>query len=91
MSTGGFATVLRRGHEQAGVVFIALRDRDGTSRVFAEVRDLDGVLDWEVRHTGLTDSGVSEWLHREVGFDPDLWVVEIEGMTPDVILAQKRN
>ena len=71
---GLFATVLRRGDPDGGVLFVCVR-RGGDLRLYAE--DGDG---FAARGDGfLPQAEVDALIAREAEFDRDLWVVEIEG------------
>lgn len=81
---GGFAAVEHKGAESSGAVFIRQRFRDGLETLytpapqsFFEEGDSDGRL-FERRLQRATPDAVAELLARELKFDPDLWVVELE-------------
>jgi hypothetical protein len=76
---GAHAYVLRKGSEEAGAVVLKLLRRDGSSQVLSQARNGEGELVW-VRPLGETvDEGTARsWFDRQVRFDPDLWIVEIE-------------
>lgn len=81
---GGFAAVERRGAGEAGAVLIALRDRHGETRLFApapqtsydEARPEERLFA-EILRTG-DGQEIAQRIERELRFDPDLWVVELE-------------
>jgi hypothetical protein len=71
--------VLRRGDPDAGSVLAVLRGRNGLL-VLSQTRTPDGELVWQ-RATGpvpVDDSAVDAYVARQVGFDPDLWVLEFD-------------
>jgi len=84
---GAFAAVRRRGAEEAGAVFIIVNRLDGTATlygpapqsVFDDAQPADRfftvVLGGQAPVPG-TD--VEARLAREIHFDPDIWIVEIE-------------
>ena len=65
---------------------------DGTAAVFARTQSLDGDLAWR-RATGegwIPEEEAEARLTREVDFDPDVWIVEVEdpeGRNPFVMLS----
>jgi len=84
---GVFAAVRRRGAEEAGTIFIKINRLDGTGilygpapqAVFDDARPAERVFSIVVgREAPASDSKIEERLVREIRFDPDLWVVEIE-------------
>ncbi len=81
---GGFATVERRGATEAGAVMIRRRDRLGEVALYApapqtsyEETGPSERLFAEVLRTADEEAAAGR-IAREVRFDPDLWVVELE-------------
>jgi hypothetical protein len=82
---GIFAAVRRRGAEEAGAVFVKLALLDGTATLFSpapqtsydEARPSDRAF---VASTAqpMEEQAVEARLKREVDFDPDAWIVEVE-------------
>lgn len=83
-SAGGFAAIERRGAAEAGAVMIVRRDRMGEVRLYApasqtsydEARPQERLFT-EVLRT-LDGEEAARRIGRELGFDPDLWVIELE-------------
>lgn len=76
---GASAFVVRSGAEEAGAVIIKVAKLDGTVLVLNQVRDAKGALAWAQALGGWTDEArASQWCTKQVAFDPDLWIVEIE-------------
>ncbi|GBR51380.1 hypothetical protein AA106555_0525 [Neokomagataea thailandica NBRC 106555] len=79
---GSSAMVLNKGDEDAGAVLIVLED---TARNQVILRE-DGSA-W-VRTNLLNDETINEYLMRQMRYDPDLWVIEIN--VPDCsVLIEK--
>jgi hypothetical protein len=75
--------VLRKGDPDAGGILVVLHGRQGMT-VLSQVRTADGESAW-MRATGadpIDQAAVDAYVARQLGFDPDLWVVEFE--TPDL-------
>lgn len=81
--SGGYGAVLRRGAAEAGAVFITTRDRLGEVRLFgpAEQTAYDEARPDERmfrQRKGTTEEAAQQLLDRELRFDPDIWIIEIE-------------
>lgn len=85
---GGFATVLRRGSDEAGAIFICVPGERGEGSalygqapqsVFAdhEALTIGGRL-FELLGEGLAPEELDARFQREARLDPDFWVVELE-------------
>lgn len=86
---GGMAAIERHGADDAGAIFIRIRHRDGTESLAAPAPQTEfdesrpGARLFEMRKSRVRESDVTEALVREVRFDPDIWVVEIETDRPE--------
>jgi hypothetical protein len=82
---GVFGAVRKRGADEAGAVFVKLALMDGNAMLFTpapmsfyeEARPEDRVFAASPP-TPVAEQVVEERLAREVKFDPDAWIVEIE-------------
>lgn len=81
---GGFAAVRRKGAREAGAIFVIRRNRLGELELYApapqtsydEARPSERQF---VRAAVTVDEEeVDKRLEREMRFDPDFWVVEVE-------------
>ena len=92
-SAGGFAAIEHKGAEEAGAVFIRQRFRDGTETLFApapqQVFEEDEVIErrFEKRLDRVEPQAVDELITRELNFDRDLWVLELEVEAIDGLFA----
>ena len=60
-------------------IILKIAKLDGTVLVLNQVRDAKGELAWAQPLAGWTDEKrAGEWCDKQVKFDPDLWIVEIE-------------
>ena len=84
---GVFAAVRRRGAEEAGAVFVKISKLDGTAALYgpAPQTAFDGAQPADRLFSLLLggekpapDADVEARLAREIRFDPDMWIVEIE-------------
>ena len=76
---GAQAYVVRKGSEEAGAIFLKVSRLDGTCTVLNQARDGEGELVW-ARPLGETcdDARAGAYFERQIKFDPDLWILEIE-------------
>jgi len=76
---GAQAYVVRRGTEEAGALFLKLARLDGTCTVLSQARRGEGELVW-MKPLGETsdDAAAGKYFEKQLRFDPDLWIVEIE-------------
>jgi hypothetical protein len=72
--------VLRRGDDDAGTILVKMNRLDGGFVVLVETRAPDGHKAW-LKATGakpVSEADADAYIARQVGRDPDLWVIEIE-------------
>ena len=83
---GAFAAVRHRGAEEAGAIFVKLNRLDGTAELFGpapqsafdDARPADRMFSRCLAEQLAPDAKVEERLVRELRFDPDAWIVEVE-------------
>ena len=71
--------VVRKGDRERGTVLLKINRLDGFCWVLTQVRHQDQ-LAWS-RGTGpdpVLEAEADHYIDRQVRFDPDLWVIEIE-------------
>lgn len=83
---GVFAVVRRRGAEEAGAVFVRVSRLDGTSDLFGPAPQ--SAFDAAERAAraftpslatqSVPDAEVEAYLARQIKYDPDAWIVEVE-------------
>tara|TARA_Y200000002_G_C22220544_1_gene471348 strand:+ start:247 stop:570 length:324 start_codon:yes stop_codon:yes gene_type:complete len=72
------AYILAHGDDTAGAVLVKLATLDGQARLFQRGFDLQtGDRVWQQLEKG-TEEQIDTTLQRQLGFDPDLWVIELE-------------
>ena len=76
---GAAAFVVRKGSEEAGAILLKISRLDGTSMVLSQARRGEGELVW-VKPLGdaTDDAAAAKYFEKQIRFDPDLWIVEIE-------------
>lgn len=72
------AFVTRHGDDTAGAVLIKLATLDGTAQAFTRSYDLTtGARIWQSLAKG-AEGEIDAAIAKQAGFDPDLWVIEVE-------------
>ncbi len=83
---GASAVVRRRGAEEAGAVFVKLARLDGTAALFGpapqsafdEAKPSERLFVSTYPEGFVPEEKVEARLAKEIGFDPDTWIVEVE-------------
>jgi hypothetical protein len=82
---GTFGVVRRRGAEEAGAIYVRIDRLNGTSDLYgpAPQSEVDsGRADRSfvpcLTERPAPDTSVEAYLAREIKFDPDVWIVEVE-------------
>ena len=77
--SGAFATVVRKGDARAGTVIVKAYDTaQRKARLYTEAFGPDGERLWIQPLVSDQESELDAYIQRQVGYDPDLWVVEVE-------------
>jgi hypothetical protein len=74
------ATIVRHGNDQAGTVLVKINRFDEGVTVFAQASSMNDEPAWS-RGTGpkpVTEAEADAYIERQVKYDPDVWVLEIE-------------
>jgi hypothetical protein len=83
---GAQAVLRRRGAEEAGAIFIKVSRLDGSAdlyapapqAVFDEARPNERAFSPALKGLPLPEGDIEAYLGKQVRFDPDLWIVEVE-------------
>jgi hypothetical protein len=76
---GASAFVIRSGAEEAGSIILKVAKLDGSVLVLNQARNARGELVWAQALGGWVDEArATQWCDKQVKFDPDVWIVEIE-------------
>ena len=83
------AFVTAHGDDTAGAVLVKLNTLDGRARAFQRSFDLmSGARVWVVLADG-DEAAVDAAVTRQRGFDPDLWVIEVEDRAGRHLLGEE--
>lgn len=81
---GSVAVLRRRGAAEAGAILIKIDRLDGTAGLLGPASQSEADPDGERRFTPFMKTEVADTpevearLQREIKFDPDVWIVEVE-------------
>ena len=83
---GAFAVLRRRGAEEAGAIFIKIDRLDGTAELFSpapqtsfdDAHPVDRVFAPSLKSQPAALADIEARLVREIHFDPDVWIIEVE-------------
>lgn len=76
---GASAFVVRSGAQEAGAIILKVARLDGHVLVLNQTRDGKGRLVWAQALGGWSEEArATAWCDKQVTFDPDVWIVEIE-------------
>jgi hypothetical protein len=76
---GASAFVIRSGAEDAGSIILKVAKLEGSVLVLNQARNARGELVWAQALGGwVGEARAAQWCDKQVKFDPDLWIVEIE-------------
>ena len=88
---GAFVTVLRKGAQQAGAVFVVELLDGNRASVFAPapqslLPEESGERLFEKMLENVEQADVDVYLERQLNFDPDLWIVETQSGKGEITL-----
>ena len=87
---GAQAFVVRKGSEEAGAIYIKVSRLDGTCTVLNQAVAGEGERVWaRPLGEGIDDAKASAYFERQIKFDPDLWIVEIEDRSGRAFVDEK--
>jgi hypothetical protein len=82
---GAVATLRRRGAAEAGAIFVKVDRLDGRAALYAPApqselaeRGIERLWSRAHKDEWINPGDVEKRLAREIDFDPDLWIVEVE-------------
>jgi hypothetical protein len=83
---GAYALVRRRGAEEAGAIFIKINRLDGTSDLygpapqsaFDEAHPGERMFAASLAAQPAPEADIEAYLARQLRYDPDLWVIEVD-------------
>lgn len=79
-AAGGFATVLHKGHREAGAILLVLMEKGRNFRVFEAMPSARSGREWVcIKRDDIENPHeLPEYLMKRGANDPDLWIVELD-------------
>lgn len=74
---GAFATLARKGDQDAGAVLVKVSTMDGQAILYLPIRNMQGERVWLPKGP-MSEADIEMMITKRVMTDPDVWVVEIE-------------
>ncbi|MEH6757118.1 MAG: DUF1491 family protein [Parasphingorhabdus sp.] len=87
---GGFGTVIRKGDRISGSILIICLEKGKDPRLLEKMQSLDGSSSWHKIWPQTFDKkqNLDEYISRRSGFDPDIWLIELDIPDAERLIAQ---
>ncbi len=91
---GGFATILHRGDDDAGAIFVIERVEGRVScwapvpQMMLSAGESNGERYFECALSNAGEEAVSGYIDSQIHFDPDCNIVEVDGCTADLPVTE---
>jgi len=87
---GGFATVLRSGHDQAGSIMLQCTKMGQFERLLERQMTLDGAYEWRAIPEAQEKNALelNDYMERRHARDRDLWVIELDVADTERFIAE---
>jgi len=78
---GAMVSVVRRGAQEAGAIFVCALNKDRTADLYAPApqsyaSDVEDERRFEKILAAAPESEIDTYMKRQIDFDPDLWIIE---------------
>ena len=73
--------IVQKGENNAGAIIMKINIMDGRCRVFSQISASNGHLAWQswtANKEPVLEKEADEYISKQMEFDPDIWVIEIE-------------
>ena len=89
-AAGDFGAVLQRGDADSGSILVIVRSRGRFVACLQRTLGLDGRYGWGTvgPEAEAPEDKVSQFLASQAGFDPDLWLIELDIAHPERFIAE---
>jgi hypothetical protein len=86
---GIFCHIVCKGDATAGAVAVKLATMDGKASLFTRAYDDEFNRVWTTHVDNAPEAEVEEAVSKQRGYDPDLWVIEVEDPRGRALLDQE--
>ena len=90
-SQGGFGAVLAKGDPNSGAILVVLVERGAGARCYERLLQPDGRYGWEESPRQPDAGELNAFLDRRRGFDPDLWILELDIASAERFAAEMKS
>ena len=89
-AAGDFGVILQKGDPDRGSLLVVVRNRGRFAACLQRTLGMDGRYVWSLVGPEADSPGekVSQFLARQAGFDPDLWLIELDIAQPERFIAE---
>ncbi len=82
------AFITAHGDDTAGAVIVKSNTLDGRATAFQRGMNMEGGRSWHILEAGV-EADVDLALARQRGYDPDLWIIEVEDRDGRTLLEEE--
>ncbi len=88
--SGGFGTILRKGDPDRGALILIIANRGRHFGCLERSLSPDGAYRWQQvgPSAGAGTETIADWSQKRVGFDSDLWLIELDIPSPERFIAE---
>lgn len=87
--SGAFAMIARKGDEARGDVVIKVVDGERRVQLFGQAFNPEGEIEFERINQPDDEPSCETYLQKRIGYDGDLWIIEIEDREGRHFLEEK--
>ena len=87
---GGFGMIIARGDPDRGALVLLITHRGGHVACLERSLDANGAYAWQKvgPEADADDKAVRDWSQKRRGFDPDIWLIELDVPQPERFIAE---
>ncbi|MGB5483257.1 DUF1491 family protein [Parasphingorhabdus sp.] len=87
---GGFGAILKKGDRISGAILIQCVEKGENPRLLENMPSLDGLPNWQQIWPQDIDNkkNLPDYIAQRFGFDPDMWLIELDIPEAERLIAQ---